>query len=80
MEWRKHWAKQRIEWDREDIKWSEGMEKTWRKHLAKHIKKHDNKWREDCKICRLWKEIIENEKASRANSKKEIREILRGER
>lgn len=80
MEWKKHWAKQKIEWARDDIKWSEGMEKSWRGLLVKHLKaKHDGKWDENCERCRLWREVIETEKKNRVASKQEIRRILRGE-
>lgn len=81
MEWRKHRAKQQIEWAREDIAWSNDMEKSWRKLLGRHVKKkHEGHWTSDCHICQLWKEIIENEKQSRIASKKHIQEVLRGER
>lgn len=81
MEWRKHRAKQQIEWAREDIAWSTDMEKSWRKLLLKHMKrKHEGKYTAECEICKLWKEIIENEKANRIASKRQIQEVLRGER
>lgn len=80
MEWRKHHAKQQIEWAREDIKWSIDMEKSWRKLLGKHVqRKHEGHWTESCEICKLWREIIENEKQSRIKSKKKIQGVLRGE-
>lgn len=80
MEWKKHWAKQKVEWTRDDVKWSEEMEKSWRRLLVKHLKaKHDGKWDEKCEKCRLWREIIETEKKNRIASKQEIRRILRGE-
>lgn len=80
MDWKKHWAKQRIEWAREDIKWSNDTELAWRKLLTKHLKsKHNGKWDESCERCRLWREIIENEKKKRMSYKQEIRRTLRGE-
>lgn len=81
MDWRKHHAKQQIEWAREDIKWSTDMEKSWRSLLVKHVqRKHEGKWTGECEICKLWREIIENEKQNRIASKRKIQEVLRGER
>lgn len=79
MDWRKHHAKQQIEWAREDIAWSTDMEKSWRKLLAKHLKKHDGHWTAECRICQLWREIIEGEKKNRVTYKQTIRRVLRGE-
>ena len=80
MEWKKHWAKQKVNWAREDIAFSTECEKDWRKGLVRHMKKkHEGKFSDECKTCGLWREIIENEKKIRLKSKKQIREILRGE-
>lgn len=80
MEWRKHWAKQKVEWAREDIAWSKDMEQSWRKLLTKHLKnKHSGHWTANCEICKLWREIIEGEKKNRLGYKQEIRRVLRGE-
>ena len=80
MEWRKLWAKRKVEWAREDIAWSNEMEKSWRRLLFRHLKaKHNGKYDDKCERCRLWREIIEHEKTSRIASKREIQGVLRGE-
>lgn len=80
MDWKKQNLKREIEWAREDIKWSEDMEKKWRELLLRHLRgKHEGKWTEDCEQCRLWKEIITKEGKIRIQTKQKIRSILRGE-
>ena len=81
MEWKKHWAKQKMEWAREDIKFYEDSVKTYRRLCKKHCeKKHDGNFEKDCETCRLFKEVADGAKDLVIKSKKEIQEVLRGER
>lgn len=78
---RKQQAKRQIEWCRDDIQFDNKMLGGWNPLFERHKKKcHEGKEDSNCETCRLWKEVIQNAKDDIVEQKKQIREVLRGER
>lgn len=81
MEWQKAWRKQKIEWSREDVKFYSECYNNYVKLFKQHCcKKHNGQYDEKCERCGLWKELILATRENIRSSKREIREVLRGER